>query len=143
MKARRAEPRDLDAVCAIEGSHSTTAHWTRHQLAEELSASQSVFLVCEREDAVAGFVIARRYPPRLEILDIAVAAQRQGVGRFLIQTLTAEAASGGCDTLSLEVSSHNPGGQAFYDALGFRVVGRRPRFYPDGGDAVLMDLAVK
>lgn len=140
MRARRAKPSDLDAVCAIEGAYATTAHWSRHQVSEELSAPASVFLIAESSEEIAGFLIARRYPPRLEILDIAVAAQRKGVGRFLIGALRAEAA--GCDTISLEVSSNNPGGVAFYEAMGFKTVGKRPRFYPDGSDAVLMDLRV-
>jgi ribosomal protein S18 acetylase RimI-like enzyme len=96
-----------------------------------------VFLVAESSEDIIGFLIARRYPPRLEVLDIAVAAQRQGVGRFLIEALKSEA--GDCDTITLEVSSNNPGGVAFYEAMGFKTVGKRPRFYPDGSDAVLMD----
>lgn len=140
MRARRAEPRDLDAVCAIEGAYATTAHWSRHQISEELSAPASVFLVAEISEGIAGFLIARRYPPRLEILDIAVGVQRRGVGSFLLDALKAE--TSGCDTITLEVSSNNAGGQAFYGALGFKIVGRRPRFYHDGSDAVLMDLAL-
>lgn len=140
MRARRAKPSDLDAVCAIEGAYATTAHWSRHQVSEELSAPASVFLVADSADGITGFLIARRYPPNLELLDIAVAEQRKGVGRFLIEALKAEA--GGCDTITLEVSSNNPGGVAFYESMGFKTVGRRPRFYTDGADAVLMDLRV-
>lgn len=133
MRARRASSADLDFVLSLEGRYATTAHWTRHQFEEELSARNSVFIVCE-----SGFAVARLYRPNLEILDIAVAEQRKGVGRFLIEALRAEAA--GCDTITLEVSSNNSGGVAFYEAMGFRTVGKRARFYADGSDAVLMDL---
>lgn len=95
--------------------------------------------MAESSADVLGFVIARRYPPKLEILDLAVAVPRRGVGRFLIDALKSEAA--GCDALTLEVSSANAGARAFYAALGFAEVGKRPRFYPDGADAVLMDLS--
>jgi ribosomal protein S18 acetylase RimI-like enzyme len=41
------------------------------------------------------------------------------------------------------VSDKNAGARAFYEALGLRVVGRRPKFYNDGSDAVLMDLILR
>ena len=96
--------------------------------------------MAESSNRIVGFAIARRYPPNLEILDIAVAVQRQGVGRVLIEALKDEAV--GCEKITLEVSARNGAGRAFYDALGFRVVGRRPKFYNDAADAVLMDLAL-
>ena len=139
MKARRSKPSDLDEVLRIEGKYSTTAHWSRRQISEELSAEASVFLVAESDAGdLAGFLIARRYPPNLEVLDIAVAAQRQGVGRFLMESLIAQAQ--GCDTITLEVSEQNRAGLEFYRALGFTVVGKRPSFYPDGSAAILLDL---
>jgi ribosomal-protein-alanine N-acetyltransferase len=106
-------------------------------MSEELSAEASVFIVAESDETLAGFAVARLYPPNLELLDIAVAAQRQGVGRALIEALKSEAA--GCDRITLEVSAKNEAGLAFYKAVGFVVVGRRPNFYTDA-DAVLMDL---
>src|ERR1700692_2853025 len=105
MRARRAKPSDLDAVLKIEGQHATTAHWTRRQFEEELSSEASVFLVIEKEEEILGFAVARRYPPNLELLDIAVAMQRKGVGRELISALKDQAQ--GCERITLEVSSRN------------------------------------
>ena len=39
---------------------------------------------------------------------------------------------------TLEVRADNGGALALYARLGFDEVGRRRRYYPDGGDAVLM-----
>jgi ribosomal protein S18 acetylase RimI-like enzyme len=41
--------------------------------------------------------------------------------------------------MTLEVSAANAPAQALYLSEGFAVVGRRPKFYNDGSDAVLMD----
>lgn len=122
----------MDRVLELEGRYQTTARWTRRQFEQELLSEASIFLVCD-----GGFIVARRYPPNIEVLDVAVAVQRRGVGRALIEALKDHAP--GCEKITLEVSANNEGGLAFYRALGFSEVGRRPRFYPDGADAVLMD----
>jgi [ribosomal protein S18]-alanine N-acetyltransferase len=130
MSVRRAKASDLDAVLAIEGRWPTTAHWTRKQFEAELDDPNSIFLVCEN-----GFLVARKYGDEVHLLDIAVAQKRRGTGKRLLAELSGS-------VVKLEVSARNPEAQAFYEAQGFRVVGRRPKFYNDGADAVLMDLAL-
>jgi N6-L-threonylcarbamoyladenine synthase len=44
----------------------------------------------------------------------------------------------GARTCSLEVRAANAGAQALYGALGLTVAGKRPRYYSDGEDAVIM-----
>ena len=131
MSVRRALPADLDVVLAIEGQWSTTPHWTRKHFESELDDPNSIFHVAE-----GGFLVARKYPHEIQLLDVAVAQARRGVGRALLKELMTRGRP-----ITLEVSSQNPGAQAFYEALGFRVVGRRTKFYTDGSDAVLMDLS--
>ena len=87
--------------------------------------------MAEENGAIIGFAIARGEA----LLDIAVAVARRGVGRALVQAL-----SRGRTKITLEVSERNSSALSFYPVLGFRVVGRRPKFYNDGADAVLMDL---
>jgi [ribosomal protein S18]-alanine N-acetyltransferase len=40
----------------------------------------------------------------------------------------------------LEVHAQNSSALALYSNLGFQEVGRRPKYYRDGGDAVLLTL---
>ncbi|MFV0259257.1 MAG: GNAT family N-acetyltransferase [Acidimicrobiales bacterium] len=74
------------------------------------------------------------------VLDVAVAPshQRRGIGRALCLALGAAAHHRGLDALTLEVRAANLGAIALYTGLGMTVVGRRPRYYPDGEDAVLL-----
>ncbi len=52
-----------------------------------------------------------------------------------------EAVGEGCQVALLEVRAGNGPALGLYESLGFRRVGRRPRYYPnDGEDAVLMTL---
>ncbi|MFV0526036.1 MAG: GNAT family N-acetyltransferase [Acidimicrobiales bacterium] len=73
------------------------------------------------------------------VLDVAVAPshRRRGIGRALCLALGAAAHGHGLDALTLEVRAANHGAIALYTGLGMTEVGRRPRYYPDGEDAVL------
>ena len=66
-------------------------------------------------------------------------AQRQGLGRRLLDELTRLAAARGARELFLEVRVDNTAARAMYDAAGFAVVGRRRGYYDRGRvDAVVM-----
>jgi ribosomal-protein-alanine N-acetyltransferase len=44
----------------------------------------------------------------------------------------------GGDSITLEVRTSNVSALALYDALGYRRVGCRRRYYPNGEDAIVM-----
>jgi ribosomal-protein-alanine N-acetyltransferase len=44
----------------------------------------------------------------------------------------------GAALMTLEVAAENSAALGLYRALGFSRVGRRPRYYADGGDAVVL-----
>jgi ribosomal-protein-alanine acetyltransferase len=141
---RAAQRDDLEAVLAIEKSWPTTAGWTRAQFESELENPRSRFVVAEEEGRLAGYAVFWSVPPEAQILDIAVApdSARRGLGRFLLDVILAHARRLGLKKATLEVRAGNEAALALYRAAGFSVVGRRPRFYPDGEDAVLMDLGL-
>jgi ribosomal-protein-alanine N-acetyltransferase len=87
-----------------------------------------------------GYVVARRHPDEIEVLSLAVAPdhRRRGLGRSLLEAARLEGAGPG--RMVLEVRTGNTDARAFYARLGFQVVGRRPRYYPDGDDALLLRL---
>ncbi len=82
-----------------------------------------------------GFLLAQRVADELEVLWMAVgeASRRQGLGRLLVRRAL-EGAAGG----HLEVRVGNEAAQRLYRSCGFRVAGRRPRYYADGEDALRM-----
>ena len=59
--------------------------------------------------------------------------------RELLARVAADARDLGASTCSLEVRAGNLGAQAFYEALGFKGIGMRPRYYSDREDAVIME----
>jgi ribosomal-protein-alanine N-acetyltransferase len=77
-----------------------------------------------------------------ELLSLAVlpAWRRRGVGRALVAAALARAAASGAARLFLEVGEANAPARRLYAGLGFRAVGRRPRYYPGGADALVLAL---
>lgn len=67
--------------------------------------------------------------------------RRQGLGRWILLNMLAEARTVGAEKATLEVRVSNAPAIALYTELGFTVVGKRKRYYPDNGeDALLMTL---
>ncbi|MCX5795468.1 MAG: ribosomal protein S18-alanine N-acetyltransferase [Elusimicrobia bacterium] len=138
---RPAQPADLDAVCAIAQSTPFSARWSRAQYEEELGSGRGLFAVVADAEA-RGYLVLRKVPPEAQLVDIAVRPQDQGrgLGRALLACAAQTARAWGCARITLEVSAANETALRLYRRAGFQVVGRRPKFYNDRSDAILMDL---
>lgn len=89
---------------------------------------------------IAAFVLFRELPGAREILHLATAVRvrRQGYMVRLLRFLRDGLKPG--EALWLEVHEGNHAARALYEKLGFREVGRRPRYYSDSGAAILYNL---
>lgn len=87
-----------------------------------------------------GFVLARVAADEAEILTLAVVpeARGQGHGAVLLMTAMAGAVARGARSMFLEVSMANVPARKLYAGGGFAEVGRRPRYYADGSDALVL-----
>ena len=90
--------------------------------------------------AAGGMAMARVAADEAELLTLAVlpAARGAGVGGGLLAATLAEAVRQGAATVLLEVAPGNGAARALYRRAGFGEVGLRRRYYPDGGDALVM-----
>ncbi len=91
-------------------------------------------------DPDGGFVLARVAADEAEVLTLGVAPKlrRQGERGRCCATPCATRRRLGRAAMFLEVAADNPAALALYAAEGFRVVGRRPGYYPDGADALVL-----
>ena len=91
-----------------------------------------------------GLILARAAGGEAEVLTLAVvpSLRRQGVGRCLLDRAMATAAARGAAAILLEVATDNAAALSLYAGAGFAVVGRRPGYYPGGGDAAIMRAAL-
>ncbi len=87
-----------------------------------------------------GLVLDQAAAGEAEILTIGVdpPSRRGGVGRALMVAALAAARARGDDAMFLDVSETNAAARALYGSLGFVEAGRRPRYYSDGADALVL-----
>jgi N6-L-threonylcarbamoyladenine synthase/ribosomal-protein-alanine N-acetyltransferase len=146
FELRRATLDDLDPIMTLETSTFVTDAWSTESMAGELASEHTFYLYAfdpAAPDALAGYggLLAPRDSGEGDIQTLAVAphARRHGLGRTLVTTLLAEAASRGAHEVFLEVRADNPGARALYDSLGFEQIAVRAKYYqPDGVDAQIM-----
>jgi ribosomal-protein-alanine N-acetyltransferase len=83
-----------------------------------------------------GFAVSRMAADEAEILSIAIDAAYRGKGlsRMLLLTHLGYLAGRGVRTIFLEVEENNRPARRLYDWAGFAVVGRRDRYYRQGGE---------
>jgi ribosomal-protein-alanine N-acetyltransferase len=94
-----------------------------------------------QEGPLVGYACLWALVDEAHISTIAVhpAWRRRGIGSLLISALLEEAQTQHLGVVTLEVRVSNTAAQALYYAWGFRVVGRRRRYYSDTGeDALIM-----
>lgn len=139
---RPARSEDLDALAEIEASQPSSAGWTKTQFAAELTRENALVLVAELMGRPVGLLAAWFVGPEAQLFTVTVhpSSMGSGVGSVLLLELAAAARTRGCTKVTLEVSERNTRALALYARLSGRVVGRRPKFYNDGSDALLMDL---
>ena len=135
---RRMEARDLPSAMEIDAL-SLPRPWSAAIWRGELSSPYGLYLVIEDRGEVFGQIGVRHVLGELHITTIAVKPEyrRRGHARALIGA--ALAAYPNASHVHLEVRPTNVAAIAFYESLGFRETGRRPRYYGDE-DAVLMTL---
>ncbi len=102
-------------------------------------------LTPEGEREAAAFILIRVAADEAEVLTLAVvpSAQGRGLGRRLLQAALDGAAALGAATMFLEVSPDNGRALALYAHAGFVRIGRRPHYYRDGGDALVLRCTLK
>lgn len=91
-------------------------------------------------DPAGGMLLGRMAADEAEILALAVvpALRRQGLGRTLLAAAEASMRAAGGRVVFLEVACTNTAARALYAAAGYREIGRRTRYYRDGGDALVL-----
>jgi ribosomal protein S18 acetylase RimI-like enzyme len=118
--------------------------WSARGFASELSSSGSEGWLARPGGAPdappVGELLLHRVLDEAEIRSLAVlpAARRRGVASALLGAVLAHASAAGVRLFHLEVRAGNAAARALYQDLGFAVVGRRPRYYPDGEAALLL-----
>ncbi|MFE6735684.1 ribosomal protein S18-alanine N-acetyltransferase [Microbacterium sp. NPDC057650] len=129
---------------ALENSSFPDDAWSEQTMAAEIASEHNRYLVDEEDGRVVGYggVRALRGAPDSDIQTIALdpAFRGQGRGRRMLRLLLDLARERGARDTFLEVRDDNEVAQALYLSEGFAEIGRRPRYYKGGVDAIIMKI---
>ena len=105
--------------------------WTPERVAASIRAPDINVLVAHVQEKIAGFAIMRYGDDdaHLDLLAVAPAYRRAGVGRQLLEWLEKCAVVAGIFTVALEVRAGNKGAQLFYQRMGYRALKNLPGYY--------------
>ena len=103
-----------------------------------ISGPESSVVVARRERQIAAFAIMHfgDEVAHLNLLAVAPEHRRQGLGRQLMDWLTATAIEAGVFRINLELRTHNEPARIFYECLGFDQLGVVQGYY-QGREAAL------
>lgn len=127
---RQADRSDAAAIARMEAQTFTTP-WSEHSVLTEIEKNDAVFLICEFEKELIGYVSMETVCGECYIGNLAVNKEyrRKGVGQTLLGSLKEYAAKQGCSFITLEVRCSNTDARRLYEKAGYKLQGIRPGFY--------------
>ncbi len=135
---------DVSAAAQLDRM-SFSLPWPEHAFSYEVKDNSAArCFVAESEDKkIIGMVVSWVIVDELHIATLAVHPdyRRQGIGERILTEALRDGRQAGTRYALLEVRAGNDAAQNLYRKFGFKVVGRRPKYYKDNGeDAILMNL---
>jgi len=127
--------RDAPRLAQLHGS-SFHRGWGESEFEHMLTERNTLVHRLRVGRKTIGFAASRMGADEAEILSIAIDAPYRGKGlsRTLLLTHLGHLAGRGVRTIFLEVEENNQPARRLYERAGFNVVGRRDRYYRQGGE---------
>ena len=130
---------DFDDVHRIETECFPHDCWSVDQFWREVAGETRDYLVAVA-DVLIGYVGVSTLAPDSDLQTLAIdpGHQGSGCGRALLEAAIDVAVERGASSMILEVRSDNHSALGLYENCGFEAIATRSRYYPDGGNAVIM-----
>ena len=127
--------RDAPRLAQLHGS-SFHRGWGESEFEHMLTERNTLVHRLRVGRKTIGFAVSRMAADEAEILSIAIDAGYRGKGlsRTLLLIHLGHLAGRGVRTIFLEVEENNQPARRLYERAGFNVVGRRDRYYRQGGE---------
>ena len=129
--ARPADAREIAEMSRDLIEQGLTWSWTPARVQHFISGADSSVIVARRDWRIAAFAIMHfgDEVAHLNLLAVATAHRRQGLGSQLIRWLTATAIEAGVFSINLELRTNNSHARDFYASLGFEPAGVIQGYY--------------
>lgn len=131
---------DIPAVATID-QDAAAENWTVATYERELENAAARYIVVETGPGyLAGLAGAWLMVDELHVITVGVRIpdRRRGLGTLLVHGLITIAREHALSVATLECRVSNDIARDLYRRFGFHEVGRRPHYYADGEDAVIM-----
>ncbi|WP_293846993.1 tRNA (adenosine(37)-N6)-threonylcarbamoyltransferase complex transferase subunit TsaD [uncultured Parolsenella sp.] len=144
LQLRPANANDPAALAALElevFGDSNHTPWSENLFADDLALPGHIWWVAHDEGSIVGYAGGVVASGEIQIDNVAVAPsrRREGIAARLLARVTYDAQMLGATTSVLEVDVDNAAAQALYAGLGYAEVGRRPNYYGQDHDALIME----
>jgi ribosomal protein S18 acetylase RimI-like enzyme len=138
--ARSSDAREIAEMSRDLIEQGLTWSWTPARVQHFICGTESSVVVARRENRIAAFAIMHfgDEVAHLNLLAVSPGHRRQGLGRKLIEWLTATAMEAGVFRINLELRTHNEAARQFYERLGFEQLGVVQGYYQGREPALRM-----
>lgn len=134
------EEKDVDEVLHISNL-SLKESWSRESLLKEVTNPLAKYFLIKDDKTILGFAGVWIIFDEGHITNVAIHPEYRGkgLGEYLMNSLIEGCKSLKCNSITLEVRESNLPALKLYEKLGFKVAGKRKRYYSDNGeDAIIM-----
>ena len=144
MLIRRMTQQDIPAVVEIE-KQCFSIPWSEKSFEDSLLREDTIFLVCESETTIAGYMGLYLSFDEASVTNVAVSPdfRGKGYGEKLVAAAKEAAKQAGAECIFLEVRQSNVPALSLYKKLGFENLGIRKNFYEHPvEDAIIMKVGI-
>ncbi|HKQ87404.1 MAG TPA: N-acetyltransferase, partial [Candidatus Acidoferrales bacterium] len=141
IRLREYQTRDFDALCELDRTcFSPDIAYSRREMRAYLNAPGADCVVAENDNGIVGFCITARGKRRAYIvtIDMIEAMRKRGIGGALLVEAEERLAAKGVSAIALDTATDNVSAIAFWQKHGYRKIGIRKGYYPNGRDAFAM-----
>jgi ribosomal-protein-alanine N-acetyltransferase len=139
---RPATTDDVTAIAAIELACFATAAWSESLVRAQVAGERHVTLVDDQLRAYASISVVDEVAD-LDRIATAPSARGEGLARSLLERLIDQGRDRGAGRMLLEVDASNTPAIGLYESFGFDTISTRRAYYPDGADALVMELTIE
>lgn len=139
---RKFELSDLASVLRIERLSFAINPWPKSKFENRYKHNPDEFIVAEFNNKVIGYVIGQIRNDKASIGSVAVDPKfrREGTGYQLLTFILNHFREKKVKLVKAEVRTTNEGSIKLFRSLHFKIIKTLPKFYPDGGDAYLLEV---
>lgn len=119
--------------------------WNENLLKSEIENPNSKCIMAKSNDEIVGFACIWKAVDDIHVTNIVVKKiyRNQGIGSLLLKELIEISNKENVVSLTLEVNASNLPAQNLYEKYGFKVLGRRKKYYNGIEDAIIMTKDLK